>query len=95
MGISCAERSIDFEKTRQEHNVDKLRKPCMGSPWHDMQRFKLISLTNQGLMNYPTKSTLYIKRDEQDLLIGIIYVDDILLTRNNQIKFHIIKLSEV
>ena len=43
-------------------------------------------LASKGLLNSPTKSTLYIKKDEGGILIIILYVDDMLLTGNNEGK---------
>lgn len=40
--------------------------------------------SKQGFHNSPTESTLYVKREDDVLLIVVIYVDDLLITRPNE-----------
>lgn len=74
-----------FEVKGQEHKVCKLCKALYGlkqapRTWYDKIHKYLLS---QGFVNTHTKSNLYVLQENSDLLIFMLYVDDILLTHSN------------
>jgi len=73
---------LGFVLTGQEHMVCKLRKALYGLKQAPRAWYAKIDafLTSQGFTNSPTESTLYIKSDGGDILVIILYVDDMLLT---------------
>ena len=78
-----------FELLGQEHKVCKLHKALYGVKQAPRAWYAKIDafLGSKGLLDGPIESTLYIKKDGGDILIIILYVDDMLLTSNNEGKF--------
>ena len=71
-----------FATKEKEHMVCRLHKALYGlkqapRAWYEKIRKHLISL---GFTCSPTESTLYVRKDGADLLVLVLYVDDILLT---------------
>ena len=71
-----------FEVIGSEKKVCRLKKALYGlkqapRAWYDRIHTHLLSL---GFQNSPTEVTLYIRKRGADLLILILYVDDMILT---------------
>ena len=76
-----------FVKKGQEDKVCRCKKALYGlkqSPhtWYEKANAHLVK---QGFCNSPTKSTLYVKREDNVLLIVVLYVDNLLISLD-QIK---------
>ncbi|MCO5580873.1 hypothetical protein L7F22_034745 [Adiantum nelumboides] len=70
----------------QEQKVCRLRKALYGlkqapRAWYEKIHTYLIG---QGFQNSPTESTLYVKKRDAVLIMLTLYVDDMLLTGNNE-----------
>ena len=86
-----------FVKPSQDHQVCCLNKALYGlkqapKPWY--QKIHMY-LTSKGFTNNSIESTMHTLKDGDDLLIVILYVDDMFVTDTNeeQIKAFIAKLN--
>ncbi|MCO5614287.1 hypothetical protein L7F22_068565 [Adiantum nelumboides] len=75
-----------FVVKSQEQKVCRLRKALYGlkqapRAWYEKIHTYLIG---QGFQNSPTESTLYVKKRDAVLIMLTLYVDDMLLTGNNE-----------
>ena len=86
-----------FAKPRQEHQVCCLKKALYGLKQAPRAWYQKIHtyLTCKNFKNSSIESTMYLLKDGDDLLIVILYVDDMFITSTNeeQTKASIAKLN--
>ena len=77
----------------QEHKVCRLRKALYGlkqasRAWYEKMHRHLIAL---GFQCSPIENTLYVRKDGNDLIVLVLYVDDMLLTGSCELKIEELK----
>ena len=78
----------------QEGKVCKLQKALYGLKQAPRARYEKIHayLIGQGFQNSPTKSTLYVKIENESITMLTIFVDEILVTTNDVDKIAHLKM---
>jgi hypothetical protein len=83
------EQPLGYEKKGEEHKVLKLKKALYGLKQAPRAWFSRIEsyFLKEGFVRCPSEHTLFVKNQEEKILIVCIYVDDLVFTGSDERMF--------